>query len=105
MKLNIKDRLYITQLLPANGNFMEYALKRSITGKVALTKEEQEKYEIREMPEENKLVWNSEMDAKEPVNVDFTSEEIGYLKKSCEAVIESPHSDDFWHTVEKIYNS
>lgn len=104
MKLHIKDRLYILQLLPATGNFMEFSLKRSITNKVAITKEDQEKYEFKEVPEENKILWNSETDAKEPLDVAFSQDELKYLRKSCEAVVDAPKTDDFWQTVEKIYD-
>lgn len=104
MKLHIKDRLYILQLLPATGNFMEFALKRSITNKVAITKEDQEKFEFKEVPEENKILWNSEKDACEPLDIDFSQEELNYLRKGCEAIVDSPKTDDFWQTVEKIYD-
>lgn len=104
MKLHIKDRLYILQLLPATGNFAEFSLKRSITSKVSISSEEQTKYEFKEIADENKIVWNSEKDANEPVEITFTQEEIKYLRKSCEAVIDAPKPDEFWHTVELIYN-
>lgn len=104
MKLHIKDRLYILQLLPETGNFMEYSLKRAITNKVAITTEEQTKYEFKEVPEENKIIWNSEKDFKEPVEITFTTEELNYIRKGCEALVETPKPDDFWYTVEKIYN-
>lgn len=104
MKLHIKDRLYILQLLPATNNFTEFSLKRSITNKVGITAEEQAKYEFKEVPEENKIVWNSEKDAKEPLNIEFTQDELKYLRKSCEAVVDAPKTDEFWHTVELIYD-
>lgn len=104
MKLNIKDRLYIPQLLPANGNFSEFALKRSILGKVGITAEDQEKFKIKEIPEENRVVWDSEKDLQEPLEVDFTAQELDFIRKGCEALVNAPKPDDFWLTVEKLYN-
>lgn len=104
MKLHIKDRLYILQLLPTDGNFMEFSLKRSISNKVGITTEEQTKYEFKEVPEENKIVWNSEKDFNEPVEIAFTQDELNYLRKCCEALVDTPKPDDFWRTVELIYN-
>ena len=83
---------------------MEFALKRSITSKIGITDEEQAKYDFKEVPEENKIVWNSEKDANEPVEIKLTQDELQYLRKSCEALVDTPKPDDFWHTVELIYN-
>lgn len=105
MELHIKDRLYLQQLLPAEGNFMEFATKRAIIKKISITKEEQDTFELKEVPEEGKLTWNSETDMKHPINVDFTADELNYLRKGCEALVDTPKPDDFWLTVEKIYNS
>lgn len=104
MKLNIKDRLYIPQLLPANGNFTEFSLKRSILGKVGITAEDQEKFQIKEIPEENRIVWDSDKDLQEPLEVDFTAQELDFIRKGCEALVDTPKPDDFWLTVEKLYN-
>ena len=104
MKLNIKDRLYIPQLLPANGNFSEFALKRAILSKVGITAEDKEKFQIKEISEENRIVWDSEKDFQEPLEVDFTTQELDFIRKGCEALIDIPKPDDFWLTVEKLYN-
>lgn len=105
MKLSIKDRLYIPQLLPVNGNFSEFALKRSILDKVGITAEDQEKFHIKELPDENRIVWDSEKDLQEPLEVDFTAQEIDFIRKGCEALVDTPKPDDFWLTVEKLYNN
>lgn len=104
MKLHIIDRFNITQLLPETGNFMEYAIKRSIIGKVGITKEDQEKYEIKQDDKTNNIVWNAEKDVSEPLEVTFTQEELNFLQKACENNVDTPHTDQFWHTVEQIYD-
>lgn len=104
MDLHIKDRLYLTMLLPANNTFMEYSIKSAILKKIGLTEHDRKKFDIKEVAEENKLVWNSELDAKEPVSVTFTKDEVEFIRKGCEAIAETPHADDFWQVVERIYN-
>lgn len=105
MDLHIKDRIYIPQLLPAQNSFMEYNLKREIIKKVALTEKDKEEYSIVEDQKAGKVTWDSEKDMSTPLVVEFTQQEIDYLKKSCEALAESTYPDDLWATVEKIYDA
>lgn len=105
MELHIKDRIYIPQLLPQSNSFMGFNLKREITKKVALTAEDQETYKIKEEKEHNRVVWDVEKDQELPLIVDFTKDELSYLKAACEKLAEAPYPDDFWLTVEKIYNA
>ena len=105
MDLYIKDRFYIPQMLPAQGKFMEFNLKRGIIAKVAITEEDKKKYSIAEHQEDNSIKWDSKKDAENPLVVDFSKEELDYLKQSCEGLVESAYPDDFWLTVEKIYNA
>lgn len=104
MKLHIKDRLYILQILPGTGNFMEFATKRSIIEKVSISAEDKEKYKLNENTEENKLTWDSTIDAENPLEADFSQDELKFLRKSCEAVVDKTMPDEFWTTVEKLYN-
>lgn len=105
MELHIKDRIYIPQLLPQSNNFMGFNLKREIIKKVALTVDDKETYSIEEDKENNRVVWNVEKDREQPLVVDFTKDEIEYLKTACEKLAEAPYPDDFWITVEKIYDA
>ena len=105
MELHIKDRIYIPQLLPAQNSFMEYNLKREIIKKVALTETDKKEYSIEEDQKAGKITWNSKKDFEQPLIVDFSKQEIDYLKKSCESLAETVYPDDLWVTVEKIYNA
>lgn len=104
MELHIKDRLYFPQLLPQQNTFMEFAMKRDILKKVGLTKEDQEKFEIKEYPEDQRIVWNVEKDMAQPLTVDFSDAELEYIKRGCEVLSEQTLPDDFWVLVERIYN-
>ena len=105
MELNIKDRIYIPQIMPMRGSFIEFNLKKSISKKIAITDKDREFYEIVTDKEQGSITWNPEKDTNNPLKVEFTNEEAAYLKKACELLSEQEMPDDFWVTVEKIYNS
>ncbi len=106
MELHIKERIYIPQLLPQQtASFIDFNTKREILKKVALTEEDEKKYEITQDKEEQKIVWNAQKDADEPLVVDFTDSEIALMKKACEELPATAYPDDFWLVVEKIYDA
>ena len=102
MQLNIKDRIYIPQLLLPQNNFLDFTIKKGIISKVRLVESDQKKYSIKE--ESGRITWDINADAEFPLEVAFTEQELEYLKRSCEALAESVYPDDLWITVEKIYN-
>lgn len=102
MELTIKDRLYIPALLPKEGNFQQFNLKKEIRHKVAISDKERETLNLRDNPETKRIEWDV---AKEiPLHVDFTQEEIDYLKSVCEKLSDEQLPDDMWSSVEAIYN-
>ena len=84
---------------------MEFNLKKSIINKVAITDEDRERFHIATDQQKGVITWDSEKDMAEPLEVSFTTEELEFLKKSCENLTEKENTDDFWTVVEKIYNS
>lgn len=105
MELHILDRIYIPAILPSENNFTDFNLKRNIIKKVALTEEDAAKYEITENAEEHQTKWNPVTDRENPLIVDFTTEELAYLKSACEKLADKPAPDNLWATVEKIYTA
>ena len=105
MQLHIKDRIYFPNILPKTGTFLEFNLKKSIVKKVVITDEDKEHFNIKTDQERGAITWDSEKDMAEPLEVSFTTEELEFLKKSCESLTEKENTDDFWMVVEKIYNS
>ena len=102
MELHIKERIYIPQLLPQQtASFIDFNTKREILKKVAINDADKEKYEI----VQQKIVWNAQKDADEPLVVDFTDSEIALMKKACEELPATAYPDDFWLVVEKIYDA
>jgi hypothetical protein len=103
MELLIKDRLYIPAFLPKEGNFKQFNLKKDILRKIEISEEERKAVELVENAETKRIEWNTEKDT--PLKVDFTPEEMDYLKTSCERISDEQLPDDMWGSVEKIYNT
>lgn len=104
MELHIKERIYIPHMLPANVKWREFNLKQSILKKVAITEKDKQEYNIQEDQENQSLTWDAKKDLECPLSVEFTPEEKDFIKESCEKLAESSYPDDFWMTVQKIYD-
>lgn len=103
MELLIKDRLYIPGFLPSNNNFAQFNLKKGIVRKIAISDREREEIGLTENKEDGRIEWNTQKD--KPLIVDFSKEELEYLKNSCEKISDNELPDDMWATVEKVYNA
>ena len=104
MDLHIKDRLLIPSIFPERGNFMDFNLKKSIARKIAISEQDRKDYEIVEKKEEKRIEWNVQKDAETPLVVEFSKEELDYMRRSCEAIAEQRMPDEMWAVVERIYN-
>ena len=102
MELTIKDRLYLPSFLPARGNFKEFNLKKGILRKIAISDDERQEINLRENAEDKRIEWDVEKER--PLLVEFSKEEMDYLKKACERISDEELPDDMWATVETVYN-
>ena len=102
MELSIKDRLYIPGFLPKENNFKQFNIKK-ILKKIEISEEERATVNLRQNTENNRIEWDTEKDV--PLVVDFTTEEIEYMKSACEKISDEQLPDDMWATVEKVYDS
>ena len=102
MELTIKDRLYLPSFLPARGNFNEFNLKKDILRKIAISDDERQEINLRENAEDKRIEWDVEKER--PLLVEFSKEEMDYLKKACERISDEELPDDMWATVETVYN-
>lgn len=103
MELNVIDRIFIPSILPAENSFMDFNMKRNIIQKVALTETDIDKYHIQEDAQNKRTTWDPQIDRENPLVIDFTNEELTYLKNACEKLADTPAPDNLWRTVEKIY--
>lgn len=101
MELTVKDRLYIPALLPKEGNFKQFNLKKEILRKIEISESERTELNLRENEETKRIEWDTEKDAL--VHIDFSTEELTYLKEVCEKLSDETLPDDMWATVERLY--
>lgn len=102
MELTVKDRLYIPALLPKEGNFKQFNLKKEIIRKIEISDSERETINLRENAETKRIEWDVEKEVV--LNVEFSGDETAYLKEVCEKVSDESLPDDMWSTVEKIFD-
>lgn len=102
MELYIKDRFYIPMLFPKKGNYHQFNLKKEIIKKIDISPEEREELGWKEDSETKNITWDSTKDT--PFVVDFSNDEINYLRECCENISDQELPDDLWPTVAKIYD-
>lgn len=102
MELTIKDRLYIPALLPKEGNFRQFNLKKEILRKIEISEKEREEVNLRENTETKRIEWDVEKD--KPLHIDFSTDEKEYLKMVCEKLSDDTLPDDMWSSVERIFD-
>ncbi len=78
MKLSIKDRLTVLDVLPQQGNRLEMSLCEDIYKKITITQEETKKIGLR--AKDNTVGWD-EKKAKE-VEIKFSDLEIDFIKEA-----------------------
>lgn len=103
MELTIKDRLYIPAILPKEGNFRSYNLKKDILRKIEISEVEREEVGLKENQESKRIEWDVEKDV--PLQTEFSADELNFLKKACEKISDEELPDDMWGTVQKIYDT
>ncbi|KAA3701017.1 RNA-binding protein, partial [Bacteroides salyersiae] len=77
--------------------------KKEILRKIEITSEERESVGLKENQETKRIEWDTEKEI--PLLIEFTSEEMNYLKQSFEKISDEQLPDDMWTVVEKIYNA
>ncbi len=104
MKLYIKDRLYFPQILPEKNSFLEFNMKKDMLSRIFIKDEEKEKFNIQENPENNSITWDPKIDKENPLVIEFTKQEMAYIKRGIEMISTTALPDDFWVFIERIYN-
>ena len=61
---------------------MDFNLKKSIARKIAISEQDRKDYEIVEK-KEKRIEWNVQKDAETPLVVEFSKEELDYMRRSC----------------------
>ena len=58
MELTVKDRLYIPALLPKEGNFKQFNLKKEIIRKIEISDSERSEINLQENAETKRIEWD-----------------------------------------------
>lgn len=103
MELTIKDRLYIPAFLPKEGNFKQFNLKKEILRKIEISENERTNVGLAENAETKRIEWDVEKDT--PLHIDFSMDEMSYLKDACERISDEQLPDDMWLSISKVYDS
>ncbi|MEG0455120.1 MAG: RNA-binding protein [Bacteroides sp.] len=102
MELSIKDRLYIPAFLPKEGNFKQFNLKKEILRKIEISDDERTNVGLTENAETKRIEWDVEKETA--LHIDFSADEMSYLKEACEHISDEQLPDDMWLSVERLYN-
>lgn len=103
MELSIKDRLFIPAVLPKENTLVGFGLKKSILKKIEITEKERDEIGLTQDPDAQQIKWDVSKEIA--LAADFTSEELAFLKKSCENLVDQTLPDDMWDTVNRIYEA
>lgn len=77
MKLSLNNRIHITSVLPAQGDFVTMTLKGDIVEKTKLTQKEITDWEVK--TEGGNIQWNSKKEKE--VDVEYTKLELDFIVK------------------------
>lgn len=103
MELTIKDRIYLPAFLQKNNSFTEFNVKKSILRKIDIPDQERKEIDLKENQETKRIEWD--VSKEQPLLVDFTADELDYLKTSCESISDEKLPDDMWDCVAKVYDA
>ena len=105
MKLGVKDRLMIAQILPREGNLVAQRIMRDITQKVELSQEEMDGVKMKPLPTGG-VQWDDKLEKfLGQKTIKFTDAEMGFLKDQVKKLDETQKiSRDTFLLCERIHN-
>lgn len=105
MKLGVKDRLMIAQILPREGNLIAQRIMRDISQKTELTQEEMDSVKMKSLPTGG-VQWDDGLEKfLGHKTIKFTDAEIGFLKDQVKKLDETQKvSRDTFLLCERIHN-
>lgn len=78
-------------------------MKKEILKKIEISDTERDEVNLRENEETKRIEWDIEKET--PLHIDFSTDEMEYLKMVCEKVSDEQLPDDMWISISKIYDS
>jgi len=105
MKLGVKDRLMMQQILPREGNLIAQRIMRDIGQKTELTQEEMDSVKMKPLPSGG-VTWDDKLEKfLGQKTIKFTDAEIGFLKDQVKKLDETQKvSRDTFLLCDRIHN-
>jgi hypothetical protein len=104
VKLHLKERFYLGNILPQENSLVDFQLKKRITEKIQVSDEEKNELGFKVNDEDNSATWDAMKDFENPKEIEFSDDERGYIRKAIEAGSGSVHPDEYWVIVGTIYD-
>lgn len=105
MKLYVKDRIILMQVIPTNLEltFAEFMAKKDFMRKLAISDEEKEHFGIK--TEDGAVKWDIEKDIAEPLDVEVSDTMASVLRMIIEGESDKKHDDNVWDTLARVYDA
>lgn len=105
MKLYLKERIYLLNILPQKAvSYKTFSIKKELIQKLSISEEDKEKYKIVANDDEAKSIsWDYKYDQEHPLELTFNEDLANYLKDTCESILENEYTDDIWNLIERIF--
>jgi hypothetical protein len=104
VKLHLKERIYLGNILPGENSLVDYQLKKAIIEKVTITEEEKKEFDFVVREDGTGADWNGQKDFENGKIFNFTDAEAEYIMKGVQAASEGTHPDDYWLTISLLYD-
>lgn len=106
MKLGIKDRLVLLQVIPGDLelSFSEFMAKKAFMNKLTISDEDKKEFEIETDEASNSIKWNVKKDIENPLTIEIDQATKEWLKKTMEAISDKKYTDSVWDTLERVFN-
>ena len=102
MELSVKDRFTCRPFCRHGATSRTSTSKKEILRKIAIPDEERKAIGLHENAEDKRIEWDVEKE--KPLAVEFSGDEMEYLRKACERISDEELPDDMWATVSRIYD-
>ena len=107
MKLYVKDRIILMQVIPSDLEltFSEFVAKKELMRKVVIDEEARARFNITSDEKTGMVKWDVEKDMSEPLEITVSDTMASLLRTIIEGLAEKKFGDSVWDTLERVYDS
>lgn len=104
VKLHVKERLYLMNILPQENSLVNYQLKKGLIQKIEVSEKEKEELSFQVNEKTKDITWDAQKDFENPTEFDFNDQERQYVRDAIEKLSDGSHPDEFWLIVTNVYD-